>query len=582
MLGLSGAATKPGSVLALGDQAAIEQRDLLQVTLDSLQAHVAVLGEQGEIIITNRAWSRFAQDTSTAAGHGENYLALCDGATDEFSQRTAAGLRAILAGEQSEFSMEYHCDGPNGERWFVLRATLCRSPGNARIVLVRNDVTTRREAQTEVATQATLLDEIDVSVVAQIAARRALLAARNYLKAVTDSMGEGMFTLDTEGRVTYMNETGEKLLGWPLAELKGCLMHELAHSRRPDGSQLPGEECPILQARRGHVVRVEDDVFIRRDGRQLPVAYTAAPFETEDGVEGCVVVFQDISERKARETSLQDEVEKLAWIDRVRSALAEQRFVLYAQPIIDLRSREVVQRELLLRVREPDGSIVGPGDYLDIAERYGLIGEIDRWVIQRGAETAASGRPVQINVSARSISDWAILDHIERCIEQTAADPKLLVFEITETALVRDETAARVFAERLHDLGCKLALDDFGTGYGGFTYLKQLPVDFLKIDIEFVADLARNSASRHVVEAVVALARAFSLQTIAEGVEDSEALELLQELGVDFAQGYHIAQPEDLVREDLEREAYERRSTIGAAAHQPRAPRAESLIGRGP
>jgi EAL domain-containing protein (putative c-di-GMP-specific phosphodiesterase class I) len=259
-----------------------------------------------------------------------------------------------------------------------------------------------------------------------------------------------------------------------------------------------------------------------------------------------VVVLEDISERKAREESAQHDIEELARIKQIEDALAQERLLLYAQPIIDLHTLEVVQRELLLRVREPDGHVVGPGSYLPLAEQCGLIGEIDRWVIQRGAELAAAGCPVQVNVSAHSISDQTVLSHIESCIEQTGADPRLLVFEITETALVRDEATARAFAERLHSLGCKLALDDFGTGYGGFTFLKRLPIDYLKIDIEFVSDLASNTASRHVVQAVVALARAFSLQTVGEGVEDSKTLTLLRELGVDYAQGYHIARPQPL------------------------------------
>ena len=167
-------------------------------------------------------------------------------------------------------------------------------------------------------------------------------------------------------------------------------------------------------------------------------------------------------------------------------------------------------------------------------------------MIRRGAEIAAAGDPVEINLSAHSIGDQSVLDHIDRCIDESGADPKLLVFEITETALIADEVAARAFAQHLHDLGCKLALDDFGTGYGGFTYLKQLPLDFLKIDIEFVRDLVTNPASCHVVQAVVALARGFGLQTVAEGVEDDETFELLSELGVDYAQGYHIARPAPL------------------------------------
>jgi EAL domain-containing protein (putative c-di-GMP-specific phosphodiesterase class I) len=276
------------------------------------------------------------------------------------------------------------------------------------------------------------------------------------------------------------------------------------------------------------------------------VAYTASPFETDEGVEGCVVVFEDITVRKAHEESLTLEAEKLAWIGRIQAALAENRFLLHAQPIVDLNTGEVVQRELLLRMREPGGQIVGPAAYLDVAEQYGQIGEIDRWVIRRGAEIASTGLPVRINLSAHSIGDHDVLDHIERCIEDTGAKPSHIGFELTETAIVEDVETARVFAERLHELGCKLALDDFGTGYGGFTYLKQLPVDCLKVDIEFVRDLTTNPASRHVVEAVVVLARGFGLQTVAEGVEDQDTLELLRELGVNLGQGYHIARPAPL------------------------------------
>jgi PAS domain S-box-containing protein len=388
---------------------------------------------------------------------------------------------------------------------------------------------------------------VAVDLSERVAAERELLAARNYLRAVTGSMGEGLYVLDAEGRLTYINEAAEQMLGWPGSELLGTVMHEATYRRRADGTPMPMGECPISRAcSEGVINRVEDDVFIRRDGHEIPVSYTAAPFETDDGVEGVVVVFEDISERKAREAALQEEADKLAWIGRVQDALAEDRFVLYAQPIIDLKSGDVVQHELLLRLRDPDGTIAGPGAYLHIAEQYGLIGDIDRWVIQRGAEIAASGRPVEINISGRSISDPELPRHIERCIEASGADPTLLVFEITETALVEDEDAARALGVRLHELGCKLALDDFGTGYGGFTYLKHLAIDYLKIDIEFVRDLATNPASRHVVDAVVSLARGFGLQTVAEGVEDAEALALLRELGVDFAQGYHIGRPAPL------------------------------------
>lgn len=627
----------------LGRQQATGARDFFQATLDSLPAQIAVLDEDGETMMTNRAWNEFALSNSTSpAGDGGNFLAACDAAADDpVALRAAIGLRAVLAGTKTEFSLDYPWHGPVTERWFALRAVRYEGPGHARVVVVQDDVTKRRQAERQVATQAALLDEIDVSVVAtdtagrvtnwnhgaerlygwtkpeaigrfasklivpadldhtdemvaelrrtgrwegelvvcrkdgstfpayvrdramvdgqgrpagmigvsvdvseRVASDRALLAARNYLHAVADSMGEGLFTLDTAGRLVYINDAAQSMLGWTQEDLQGCVMHDLTHSHGRDGSHLPIEDCPILGARRdGLAVRVDDDVFICRDGRHLPVAYTASPFETDDGIEGCVVVFDDISQRKAHQEGLQREVDKLSWIGRLRDALDHDRFVLYAQPIIDLRTEEIVQHELLLRLRDPGGEVIGPASFLHIAEQSGLIGEIDRWVVAQAAEIAAAGRPVELNLSARTISDPTLLDHIEKCIRETGADPKRIVFEITETALVEDEAAALNFAERVHDLGCKLALDDFGTGYGGFTYLKHLPFDFVKIDVEFVRDLASNPASRHVVQAVLALARDFGLQTVAEGVEDAETLELLRTLGVDFAQGFHIGPP---------------------------------------
>jgi EAL domain-containing protein (putative c-di-GMP-specific phosphodiesterase class I) len=132
-------------------------------------------------------------------------------------------------------------------------------------------------------------------------------------------------------------------------------------------------------------------------------------------------------------------------------------------------------------------------------------------------------------------------------MEHRRVRPGMLVFEITETAIVEDEQAASMFAERLHALGCKVALDDFGTGYGSLTYLKQMPVDHLKLDIEFVRDVVENAASRHVIQAIIALARDFHLETVGEGVEDAATLEVLRELGVDFAQGYHLARPQPFI-----------------------------------
>jgi PAS domain S-box-containing protein len=383
-----------------------------------------------------------------------------------------------------------------------------------------------------------LIIVVTLDISERLRSERDLRLARDNLRAVTDSLGEGMFTVDTAGQVIYMNPVAEAALGWTASELQGRDLHQVTHSHRPDGSPLPAEECPILRAcQAGETVEVDDDMFIRADGTKLEVSYTAAPFSTDRDVEGCVILFRDVSVRNANRRRAALQSEKLASIKRIRTALDHDRFVLFAQPIIEIETGLVVQRELLIRMKDPDkaGALIAPGAFLPVAEEFGLIVDIDRWVIDRAADVAASGHAVEVNVSGVSIGDSRLMDHITSAIRRSGADPTLMVFEITETTLIENELAGCRFVEGVRELGCGVALDDFGTGYGGFTYLKKLPVDIVKIDMEFVRDLTVNSASQNVVEAIVNLAHRFQVLTVAEGVEDQETLELLREFGVNRA-----------------------------------------------
>ena len=284
-------------------------------------------------------------------------------------------------------------------------------------------------------------------------------------------------------------------------------------------------------------------MFIRRDGTVLPVSYSATPCELPAGGVGWVVVFTDIAERKEQEDRLRRELEALDWVSRIRDALDEERFVLYAQPIIDLASGETVQHELLIRMLREDGTVVAPGEFLPVAERFGLIREIDRYVIEQAMHYAAAGHLVELNISAASLSDEHLTEFVEQRLREHGVDPRMLVFEITETALVENETAAIEFVNRINALGCDVALDDFGTGFGSFHYLKRLPAQALKIDREFVGDLEADPANRHVIDVTVRLAKALGKRTVAEGVEDERTLETLRELGVDQVQGYLFARP---------------------------------------
>ncbi len=234
----------------------------------------------------------------------------------------------------------------------------------------------------------------------------------------------------------------------------------------------------------------------------------------------------------------------------ITSALADDRFVLYAQPIRDLAAGTTIQQELLLRMCSPTGELILPEEFIPAAEQYGVIREIDRWVIGRGTELTARGMSVEINLSGRSMGDAGLIDVIDRALQRTGADPANLVFEITESAAIENVETARRLAKLLRERGCRFALDDFGTGFAGISSLKTLPLDFLKIDREFVRDLCTSEADRHVIAASVDLAAVFGLQTIAEGVEDQATLDLLSELGVDHAQGYFLGRPAPIAEQE--------------------------------
>ena len=378
------------------------------------------------------------------------------------------------------------------------------------------------------------------NVVVDITERKDAMAFRQI---VMDNMAEGLYTLDAEGLVTSVNPAASRMLGWSEEELLGRPMHEMIHFQDADHQPIPAEECSLLEVRMlGRTLRSSDATFTRKDGTTFPVAFSSAPLQSEATIEGVVVVFRDATEEKKEEEALRRELAALSWVGRIRDALDEDRFVLYSQPIVPL-VRAHPAEEILLRMVDRDGKIVLPGEFLPAAEKYGLIAEIDRWVVGRGIELAAQGRTVECNLSAASLDSPGMLSFIEQEIRRAGADPGDLVFEITETALMTDVRAGAEFARGLAGLGCGLAIDDFGTGFGSLVYLKNLPITQLKIDIEFVRDLATNQANRAVVEAIVRLARAFDVRTVAEGIEDEATLECVRAAGVDFGQGFYLGRP---------------------------------------
>jgi diguanylate cyclase (GGDEF)-like protein len=251
------------------------------------------------------------------------------------------------------------------------------------------------------------------------------------------------------------------------------------------------------------------------------------------------------------------------WLQRIREALDSDELELHAQPILNLATGRVTQYELLLRMRSSSGELIPPGAFIDIAERSGAIRDIDLWVVRRACrlirEQQALGQVtrMEVNVSGVSVSDPEFLGLVTAELTGLGALAGNLVFELTETAAVTNLAHANAFADGVRPFGCDLALDDFGVGFGGFYYLKHLPCRYLKIDGEFIRALSHSPTDRVFVSAMVDLAKGLGKQTIAEFVEDAETLRLITELGVDFAQGYHVGRPAPLRELPTRHSAYD-------------------------
>jgi len=239
---------------------------------------------------------------------------------------------------------------------------------------------------------------------------------------------------------------------------------------------------------------------------------------------------------------------------RVLAAIRENRLELYYQTIAPLNAASAVGSfvELLLRMRDEDGTLVSPGLFLPAAERYDLMPTVDRWVVDTAFEALASrypaGRPVggdlySINLSGASIGDDTFHGFVRNRFEKYGIAPEVICFELTETVAITNVAAAVEFITELRALGCRFALDDFGAGLSSFSYLKNLPVDFLKIDGTFVKGITHDVLDRAMVESVNRIAHEVGLRTVAEFVETAAIQTCLEELGVDFAQGYAISRP---------------------------------------
>jgi diguanylate cyclase (GGDEF)-like protein/PAS domain S-box-containing protein len=242
---------------------------------------------------------------------------------------------------------------------------------------------------------------------------------------------------------------------------------------------------------------------------------------------------------------------EMQWAARINNALEEGRFELFRQTIMPLQKTETgAHYELLLRMRDEAGKIVGPDNFMTAAERYGITPSIDRWVIENAfrwlvseADEREKLTMCSINLSGQSLGDDKFLPYVIDQFHRSGLDATKICFEITETAAIASFSQANRFIQALKELGCKFALDDFGTGLSSFGYLKHFPVDYLKIDGSFVKEILHDPIDREMVRSINEIGHLTGKQTIAEFAENQEIINMLQSLGVDYAQGYGVSQP---------------------------------------
>ena len=241
--------------------------------------------------------------------------------------------------------------------------------------------------------------------------------------------------------------------------------------------------------------------------------------------------------------------EDMGWASKIKTAIDQDLFCLACQPIMELKSNEVFRQEILLRMRDETGSLILPAGFIASAERFGLMRAVDNWVVNHAIESL--GRQLQknpklhfsINLSAESVGDFSMLETITNALYNHNVPPTAVTFEITETVAIANLGPAVEFLTRLRNLGCQTALDDFGVGYSSFAYLKDLPVDFVKIDGSFVRDVHRDKLQLAMVRSMNDIAHAMGKYTVTEFVDNRDAVSVLREIGVDYIQGYFVGSP---------------------------------------
>ena len=543
---------------------------LARAILASLPSQTAVLGADGTILAVNEVWKRFWQDnggTGDSGGVGANYLRICDSADGlcaAESLRTAEGIRAVMSGSRPSYTLDYECPSPTEQRWFHLQVVPLEVPAGTfahrQVLVSHSDITARKQGELALSHQASH-DALTGL------ANRVLLLGRlgGMLASAQDPASVALLFLDLDGFKSVNDSlghpAGDELLRVAAARLRAAAREQDLVGR------LGGDEflvcCPDVDAasavrigqRLADALRaplqvhgidlrlsVSTGVAIGRPGAtadELLRDADAAMYRAKELGRGRVEVFAEGLRGQARR--------RLHIAAGLRAALASDDLVLHFQPIVDLRTGRVVEREALLRWQREDG-LIGPDQFLDVAAEAGMLCEIGERVLDVACAQAAAWRrqaaavvPVAVNVAPEQLREPSLVETVTRALARHGVPPDALVLEVTEQGVLAEEAVAHEVLTTLRGMGVRIALDDFGTGFSSLSHLARLPVDAIKVDRQFVAGTL--PAHRAIVRAVATLGQALDLEVVAEGIETTAHAASALDAGCTRGQGWLYGHP---------------------------------------
>ncbi|WP_081601607.1 putative bifunctional diguanylate cyclase/phosphodiesterase [Thiobacillus denitrificans] len=556
------------------------ERELLRAYIDSANDGIFVVCDEMKFHVANplmATWIGISETELTAHGQRMPITELLGPTETEALFREH--FRTALEGRATRFEMEIN--PPRGEpRWVEISMNRVRLNNGELVIGILRDVTERRMLQT------TLQHHVSHDDLTGLVNRREF---QQRLQALVDSVktnrGSHVLAYIDLDQFKLVNDTCGHLAGDELLRLLGQQLKQLTN-RRDVVARLGGDEFGLLLYDRP----IEEGMRVAEALRTAMAGYRFAwdgrSFEVTASVGLCAVGDDTVSAEDALSaadaacyvakdqgrnrvqlylggTACTGRRQEMQWVARLQKALDENRFQIWQQQILDLRrapGEGAGHVEMLLRLIGEDGAIVAPDRFFPAAERYGLMPAIDRWVVQHllldeqhgglQAEMArTSATHCAINLSGASLNDDMFMAFLEDALRRTTLAGDRLCFEITETVAVTHFGRTREVMHAIKQFGCRFALDDFGSGMSSFSYLKNLPVDYLKIDGTLVRHIVEDAADFAMVEAINRVGAALGLKTIAEFVESEAALRRLREIGVDYAQGYAIHRPQPLFGE---------------------------------